>query len=201
VNETQARITNYLKQHPNTSAINLSQALNSTPANIRHHLLILQANGMVEICGRISPAGRGHPVYLYRLNPRTYHNNLPGLVHALLELLTNVPVDQENMLQILAQELARSFPEVKGSLAQRLAQAVLNLKPLNYEPRWEARRDGPHFMFANCPYAAVLADHPELCQVDVFLLEKLLAGQVSQTARIGEGKPGSRFCLFTLQVT
>jgi hypothetical protein len=46
----------------------------------------------------------------------------------------------------------------------------------------------------------VLADHPELCQVDVFLLERFLGYAISQTARLGEGTPSARFCLFTLLV-
>jgi predicted ArsR family transcriptional regulator len=177
-------------------------SLSSTQANIRHHLLILQANGMVEVYGHQSPVGRGHPVYLYRLNPQVFRNNFPGLVHALLKLLhSSINVaEYENMLRSLAGELAISLPETEGSLTLHLSQAVLNLKALNYEPRWEARREGPRFMFANCPYAAVLAEHPELCQVDVFLLELLLKGSVSQTARLGVGTPIAKFCIFALNV-
>jgi len=203
VNESQTRIIEYLKQHHTASARDLSHVLTTTPANIRHHLLILQANSMVEVCGHQSPVGRGHPVYLYRLNPHVYRNNLPGLVRALLQLLdsSNIVVDHENMLRSLAHELVNGLPEINGSLTQRLAQAVLSLKAMNYEPRWEARRDGPRFMFANCPYAAVLTDHPELCQVDVFLLEKFLGHAISQTAHLGDGSPSARFCLFTFLVT
>ena len=61
---------------------------------------------------------------------------------------------------------------------RRLYTAIQNLNKMNYFAHWEARHEGPRIIFSHCPYAAILPEHPELCQLDEFLLEIMVGGQI-----------------------
>jgi predicted ArsR family transcriptional regulator len=76
---------------------------------------------------------------------------------------------------------------------------VQRLSPLGYRPRWEARPKGPHVVLGRCPYAAIIADHPELCQMDQLVLGDLLGSPVEQTAKLQAGPQGLPQCVFRMQ--
>ncbi len=63
---------------------------------------------------------------------------------------------------------------------------------MNYQARWEARSSGPRIVFAHCPYAMILPEHPELCQMDASLLESVLEVSVVQAARLAPSRQGGK---------
>jgi predicted ArsR family transcriptional regulator len=197
---THQRISDYLRTYGAASAVDLSQALHLTAANIRHHLNRMLADQVVEYAGHPPGEGRGRPVDLFRLSLQARPHNLAGLAQALLHSLyaRTDPSDRPALMAALAGQIANQCPPVAGALTQRLAKTVGCLKALNYQPRWEARKEGPRFMFAACPYAAVLPTYPELCQMDSHLLEMLLVAPIRQTARLEAGAPPARFCIFLI---
>jgi predicted ArsR family transcriptional regulator len=83
-------------------------------------------------------------------------------------------------------------------LTQALYQSVQQLNEMHYQARWEARADAPRVIFGHCPYAAVLAEHPEICQLDVSLLEEMLGQPVEQTARLAKDGRGMTYCAFRI---
>jgi predicted ArsR family transcriptional regulator len=96
---------------------------------------------------------------------------------------------------LLANILSAGF-EPEGSGARRWNQVVNHLNQHNYRARWEAHATGPRILLRNCPYAALLTQHPEICQMDRFFLEKLLQIPLSHTARINPATGAPPACVF-----
>ena len=196
---TRERILAYLQDHHIASVDVLSHAWGLTRADIRYHLNQLIKQGEIERIPR--PAGqaltRGRPAQRYRLAAAFTQDNYPALCSALLVLLTaHLPsAEIHSRLKELAEILARQY-QPPDSPIQRYNLLVVFLNQQGYHARWEASPSGPRILLHNCPYAAILEDHPELCTFDLALLEHLAQAPFHQTARIDPltGKPPT--CIF-----
>ncbi len=194
---TRQRILDHLEQHGSASARQLAQAFGMTPANLRRHLSILQARGLLAAIERRPPKGRGRPELVYALTSSAQPDNLKQLSSALLE--QSKGRGQEARLKHLAMHLLGDKPAPVGQITQRLVAAVQRLAPLGYRPRWEARPNRPQVVFGHCPYADIIADHPQLCRMDAHMLETLLAVPVEQITKLQPGPQGTPQCVFILK--
>ena len=196
------RILGYLSQHNGASALEISRALKVTAANIRHHLSILVADGRAQVLGSRQEQGRGRPVQVFGIGEAGLGDNLEALAGALLaQLFENAgPDERDNLLKTLANRLAPRLPgEASLHITRRLAQIIARLNRSGYAARWEAHAIAPRIIFDHCPYAALIADHPEICQMDRFILEQGLGGRVEQTERLEKNARGTTFCQFELR--
>jgi len=197
---TRQRILDTLDHRGSASPRQLAQAFGMTAANLRRHLSILQARGLVQSIGNRSAEGRGRPEQSYALTNRAQGDNLAGLSKALLALAAgDLSRNQESRLKQLARRLVGTAPPSGGQITQRLVAAVQRLAPLGYRPNWEARPQGPQMVLSHCPYAAIIADHPELCRMDAHLLDELLGLPVEQVAKLQPGPQGTPQCAFVLK--
>jgi predicted ArsR family transcriptional regulator len=210
VTSSRKLILDYLQHKPLTTTVELSRALKMTPANVRHHLRVLIEEGAVEAAEQGISHGRGRPTLLYALTQQSQSHNLDGLAHALLKThLGDRPAEERSLalLQIarllttgedrqLSDQRASLKASLKASLTYRLYQTVQRLNQLGYQARWEAHSQAPHLLFGHCPYATILPEHPELCQMDAYLLESLLGAPVTQTKKRAQDSRGARYCLF-----
>lgn len=194
------RILEYIQSKEVVTALEISRALRMTPANARHHLSILRDEGVVHVLGQKPGAERGRPLDLYCLWRPLSRHNLDGLASALLEeLLTEcTPEDLDEVLQRLAIRFLPPTHAESKNLTQRLSQAVLHLNRLSYQARWEAHAQGPQVIFQHCPYATIVANHPEVCRMDQFLIKNILQLPVQQLARLEKTPSGFRQCVFRL---
>jgi predicted ArsR family transcriptional regulator len=181
-----------------------------TPANVRHHLRVLIDEGAVELATRIPPHGRGRPSLLYALTQKSQIHNLNGLAHALLDTYLNTQPAEERsqLLHQIARYLAineerkpvsqqvHQQASLLVNLTHRLNLAIQHLNKMGYQARWEAHSEAPRLLLGHCPYAAILPDHPELCQMDTYLLEELLGVPARQTKKRAQDSRGTRYCLF-----
>lgn len=197
---TRHLLLDYLASHRVATAKELSRGLQVTAADIRHHLKLLIDEGVVESIGRRQPAGRGRPARVFRLSQQTVGENLGILASALLsDALNNTPNDnQKDYLQRVAKRLAGDGA-LHRNLTRRLYQATQRLNELNYQARWEAHTDAPQVIFGHCPYASILEQHPELCELDARLLECLLGTPVSQVTRLAQDERGAFTCKFRVE--
>ena len=195
---TRQRILQQISSKHSLSASELSLTLGTTPANIRHHLAILLKEGAIEILEQRPGAGRGRPTRLYALAQQARAHNLDKLADALLlELLEGLqPEERLSALGRIAGRLGKQSGG--GNLTQRLNACVRLLNEMNYQARWEARSSGPRLVFGHCPYAMILSQHPELCQVDASMLEAVLDTHVVQTARLVPARQGGKVCIFAV---
>lgn len=192
----------YVSKRRAVSAAEISRDLGMTQANARYHLSILRRNGQVEVVGKRAAGTRGgHPIKIYALSRYILGDGLPALSsHLLDEWLGSVSErEKESRLTNLAKRLA-CLPtrEASASPMIRLAETVNRLNELGYQTRWEAHADGPRIILGHCPYAAIIREHPELCQMDAALLGECLAERVTQIAKL-EGEEGGRpYCVFVM---
>jgi DeoR family suf operon transcriptional repressor len=198
---TRQQIIALLGRRTSLTASDLSHLLNRTPANIRHHLANLIEDGVVVVVGERYSQKRGRPVIVYALTSHTRLHNLDKLSSTLLSELSIIfPNEQgEILLKKLADNLAGPIQIGRNTQVERLNRATQVLNSMNYQARWEARLEAPMITFKHCPYAAIIADHPEICTMDVRLLEKLLNAQIKMTARLEIDSQGLTYCGFRME--
>ncbi len=190
---TRQKILDYLKRNRTVSSRELARALQMTPANARHHLGILAADGRVEVI-RQRQEGRGRPEKVYHLAGTLVGDNLSVLADVLLTEAGG-KVEMEALGKRIAGEGA-----VSGQpLMRRLSSVIERLNVMHYQARWEAGAEGPRIILGNCPYSVVIKDHPELCRMDLALLSELLSGELRQTTKLESGAGGLPFCAFVLK--
>ena len=192
---TRQRLLDILKNRPNTTAAELSRALQLTQADVRHHLSNMVDEGLVVETGYQRGGRRGRPARKFSIATATLKDNFDLLSSALLAVsLQNLsPPDRMVFLRDVAVKLAGEHAS-GGPLAQRLAGAVVRLNELGYQARWEAHADAPRLILEHCPFASLLPKHPELCQLDACLLENLLKEPVAQIESLTHEDGGH--CIF-----
>jgi predicted ArsR family transcriptional regulator len=199
---TRQRILEYIQSRKTASVDDLSQVLHFTRENIRHHLKQLLAEGLIIEVGKRSAIGRGRPSFLYSLSEQFTSHNLDKLASAVLDILFSEhpePEIKDRHIKLIASTLSKTSSINGKNQLKRLLQAVRILNEMNYQARWEAHDDGPRVIFSHCPYAAILHNHPELCQMDVQLLEEMLGMPARLKARIKTGSSRFTHCIFTLE--
>ncbi|MBW8012166.1 MAG: helix-turn-helix domain-containing protein [Chloroflexi bacterium] len=197
---TRQHILDFLETNRTASAIELSRAFRMTAANLRHHLSVLEKAGQVESVGHIPATGRGRPTKLYMRTPESQDNSLTELASALLSQIYGQRESRQRTqrLKKLAGALMAPLGALIGTTTQRLGAAVERLNELRYKARWEAHAHAPRLILGQCPYAAIIESHPELCRMDAYLLEGLLDSSVRQTAKLGRSPEDPQQCVFII---
>lgn len=109
---------------------------------------------------------------------------------------------RNSVAEALARTLVNTLGQVKGSrTASSIASLTEQLNALHYHSRWEAGAAGPRLIFGHCPYAAVIADHPELCQMDALAISRVTGSTARQLTKIDASAAGVTQCVFSLHVT
>ena len=194
------KILSYILEEQSATVAELSRAFKVTPANIRHHLSILVDQGSLKIIGQKPQAGKGRPTQLYTATQRSNQNNLEQLTDTLLStLLTNTQAESAAavMHEIARQMVAKTIVD-KHNPTLQMYSSIRALNRMSYQAHWEAHIENPRIMFGHCPYLAILDHHPEICQLDAFLLEELLDTPVKQTGKRWRNARGLPECVFLL---
>ncbi|MBN1452721.1 MAG: helix-turn-helix domain-containing protein [Anaerolineales bacterium] len=196
---TRQRIMDYLEENHSATAPELSRFFAMTVANLRHHLNALGEMGMVEVVGQVEPEGRGRPALIYMPTRTAQEHNLDTLASALLgEILASLE-GQVDRIKNLAKRLEDGRGVTTGAITRRLLAVVHRLNNLHYKAHWEAHADAPRIILGRCPYAAIIADHPELCQMDAFLIEELAGIPANQLEKLTHSPDGPFRCVFALR--
>lgn len=202
------KLLEYIRQHHIVTAIEISRAMQMTGANVRHHLSILEQQGVVCVIGQKMDQVRGRPALVYGLTELVKEQNLARLASALWEVFVQplTPEAQGDIMRRLALCLVTdvenrikktSAVNAAHTLTQRFYLAVMVLNNLCYQARWEAHRQSPRLILGHCPYTNILDDHPGLCTMDAYLIGILLEKPVRQVARLALDRNGLSYCLFT----
>jgi len=194
------KILNYIVEQRSTTVEELSRVFKVTPANIRHHLSILVGQGSVQVIGQKAATLRGRPAQIYSSTQLTTQNNLNHLTEALLStLLQNSGFDEfDQSLNKIAGKMVANFNLDTYNPTQRLYSSIRILNRMNYQAHWEAHIENPHIMLGHCPYRAILDHHPEICQMDAFVLQELLGTPVRQVEMLTLNPKGLSECVFLL---
>lgn len=197
---TRQRILDFLDNNYQATSLELSQVFQMTPANVRHHLNILEKDNKIEVVGQSKIDGRGRPNLVYMPTNQSLENGLVNLTSALLGIITDhrSKKQKETQLRKLASQLSIEDSPKNQSNALRLGSAVQRLNELGYKSHWEAHSDSPRIFLGHCPYSEMADQHPELCEMDGYLIEGLVHKDVKQIEKCSR-KPGdSSHCVFKI---
>jgi predicted ArsR family transcriptional regulator len=179
------KVLAHFKKTRSASAREIARALDMSAPNVRHHLGVLVSDGRLEVSAMHQLGGRGRPEKVYSLSQAALGDNLSVLADALL----NEKVNLEAVGERIAQSQGMIGMTIQP-MPKRLSVLVEKLNEMHYQARWEAGAEGPRVILGRCPYAKVIEAHPELCKMEVALLEKAIGRPVLQSAKnevIGNG--------------
>lgn len=203
--ETRQLILEHLKEQGPATVDQLAQVVGLTAVTVRHHLDILHAEGLVTdplIRHRTSP---GRPQYVYALTEKaTLHfpKNYDHLAEKIVEEIkvAATPQTVNLIFEGVADRLAAGAPAPMAGepMTERLERAVTFLNQHGYVARWEATTEGYLLHTSNCPYEALAPHHPELCKMDIKLVQNLL-GAIPQP--VGRLVDGAASCAYLIRET
>ena len=202
VSKTLPQILGYLDRHPTASAEEIRQALYVTKENIQYHLKKLLQDGTIKrtIQPERKQNPRGRPTYLYRLSEQSRQGNLPALADKLLEVVLKATPSLAAQQDLLKQVASSMFPfQPSPNQTKNLRQTIQRLNKHHYQAAWEARVPGPYVIFRNCPYASIIKEHPELCQLDCEILATVLNSSVTQISKMDLDSRKPPACTFLIQ--
>jgi len=206
------RIFEYVLAHRAVTVADISLIFRMTPANARRHLAILLEQNLIQVTDLRQTFPKGRPARVFAPSEQTTGNNLGRLASALLDLMEppTPPQPGGDRLGKLAARMATLMstapdsPISTGHPSKNLTHQLNHLNQIlnhcHYQSRWEARSDGPRIILAHCPYLDILADHPELCQLDALLIEILLERPVEQLTKLSRDSSGLLLCIFRLSL-
>lgn len=194
------KIHTYIIEQQSSTVEELSKVFKVTPANIRHHLSILIEQGSVKVIGQKAAAFRGRPAQIYSCTQQLNQYNLDILSDVLLShLLQDVrQTDTISLLKDIAQKIVANYPFEYTNPTRRLYSSIYTLNRMRYQAHWEAHIENPRIMLGHCPYGQILDRHPELCQMDAFILETLLDTPVRQIEKLTLNQKSLPQCVFLL---
>jgi len=199
---TRERVIALLKDRPNLTPAEMGAELNITRADVRYHLKALLTQGKVvkmPVKQQTRPRAAGRPAKVYQLSAQARPDTLADLASILMDVgLSNIP--EERYLESIADNLfpATASHALEASVSQKLHATIKILNQRPYQARWEAHSTGPGVIFHNCPFSQIINKHPELCQVDRLVVEKLTGYAAKQQSKIDFVGPTSSVCLFSL---
>lgn len=197
--QTSQLILEYLSEHPGMTVRQLSRALRLTPADIRYHLSKLIQQDLVSIVQTKISGERGRPARIYTLNQQIKPNNILSLTQAALTILFGKSeADKNSILENLADQMMPYSTRIPASLTQKIIHLIGRLNQSGYSARWEARSKGPCLIFSNCPYRPLLAQFPELCEMDRLILQNQLSAKIILDHHIHPNEPEPETCQFTV---
>jgi predicted ArsR family transcriptional regulator len=181
----------------------IAAALGLNPANIRRHLEVMRAEGLVDISIRRGSLGR--PSYAYRLTERAEEQtgHYPRLVNRMFRRIAALPADQaalghallERVFDGVAEDIAVTYrPLVTGAtVEERVAETSAALRDEGIVDHWRKDEDGFHLLNTACPYrrAAEASDVP--CHADARVVEMLVGAPVELVARMVDGSPACEY--------
>lgn len=192
--QTRKLILQYIKERGSATVDELAGVLNLTSVTVRHHLDILRSDALVaepETRHRSSP---GRPQYAYTLTEKAseyFPKNYCDLAaQVLAEVRATVGPQAtgafyEHVAGRMAAPSAPCAPD--EPLPARLDRAVTYLNSQGYVASWESVDGGFQLSTRNCPYEALAGDNPELCGMDLALVERLVGQDVHCLCRVSEG--------------
>jgi len=170
---------------------------------VRQQLTALLAEGLVTV--RPVPSGRGRPRNFYR---PTAEGEAPFLqrTHAfLLRVLTILKEERPEALQHVLERLGERVFLAAGDLQRwpqvpldnKLERVALGFRELGFVIDLTAEDAGSTLCFRFCPLAAVARAFPELCEVELRAMERMLAG--SEVELVEHRLRGGAVCRFHIQ--
>jgi predicted ArsR family transcriptional regulator len=178
------RILIHLRQHGEATASQIAKALGLSSETVRHHLRLLEREGLVRPPERRPKEGRGRPSHSYHLAPAAHvhlPHNYAGLLTHLVAMLSQ-SMDEEALRALLA-DVGHHYAASVGSgwpvsATSRRSLTMQFLESAGYLPQWDTDTGEIQLRFGHCPYSPLSQAQPGLCTFDEALLGRLLGRRI-----------------------
>jgi predicted ArsR family transcriptional regulator len=175
----------------------LTQALDLTHTAVRAHLAALERDGLVK--QRSERRGTGKPSSVYDLTeaseylfPKSYGLYLDQLLEVLSE---RTPTDEvESLLREVGRRIAAQWTIPPGDLRVQLDEAAEVLNELGGLMERETQGETLCIRGYRCPFAAVVQEHPEVCELAETLVTELVGVPIQEQC----GRTGPEPCRFVV---
>ncbi len=193
------RIVAHFHQNPTSCVPELCSLLGVSQPLVQYHIKNLLQEEIIEPVSQKPNSSclnesRGRPAKYYRIAPSFRPDNYQALANVLLSNIT----DEQIFLET-AKKLSGNRPRRQQTLAMELKLIEEKLKPMNYDPHWEVHRDGIRLFFRNCPYFGLLEKYPQLCKMDICILENMLNMPVIKEVTLTDCTGQAQECIFLIK--
>ena len=195
---TRGQIVTLLRRSSRT-VDELAQALHLTHTAVRAHLAALERDGLVQ--QRSERRGSGKPSSVYDLTPAAEYL-FPKSYGQILDLLLDVLAEREStrdvdtLLREVGRRIATQWTIPPGDLRVRLDEAAGVLNELGGLMERETVGETLCIRGYRCPFAAVVQEHPEVCDLAETLLSELVGVPIQEQC----GRTGPEPCRFVVTV-
>jgi predicted ArsR family transcriptional regulator len=191
--DTRQDILQYLREKGAADVNELAEALGLSPVTIHYHINVLQRDGLLG--SRAVRQGVGRPRNVFTLRdsalekfPQGYHR----LSDRLLELLKSrmTEADIQALFERIGEDIAAEHAtNLQGKpLEQKIGALIGLLGEEGFMSRLE-KIGADDFVLTqvNCPYQYVATRHPEVCELDLQLMNSALGTAVQREACVANG--------------
>jgi predicted ArsR family transcriptional regulator len=191
---TRDKILNTLLTQRQATIKQLSEVVGINGISVRHHLINLQAEGLVT--AEEQRHGVGRPAFVYRLTEKgmeRFPTNYLKLTNYLLTELeeTLSPEEVEATFKRIGKKQAEESTNIDKNqpIEAQLEQLANQLASDRFMLSWKKEGDSIILQSDNCPYLHVGKEHPEICKIDETLFSEALGREVKLETCMLRGDP------------
>ena len=191
---TRDKILNTLLTQRQATIKQLSEVVGINGISVRHHLINLQAEGLVT--AEEQRHGVGRPAFVYRLTEKgmeRFPTNYLKLTNYLLTELeeTLSPEEVEATFKRIGKKQAEESTNIDKNqpIEAQLEQLANQLASDRFMLSWKKEGDSIILQSDNCPYLHVGKEHPEICKIDETLCSEALGREVQLETCMLRGDP------------
>ena len=194
---TRGRIVLLLRESVKT-VNEIAEKMDLTDNAVRAHLLALDRDGLVQQIGTTKGFRKPHSVYgltddARHLFPKSYDSILNKLVSVLKSRLSPKVV-LEIMREVGREVADKDARPAGGSLSERLNAGLAALERLGGSARIVERGDQLSIESDSCPFADVVAEHPEVCKATESAVQEIVGEPITEICD-RTGFPKCRFSI------
>ena len=196
---TRGKIVGALRERRSASAFDLAGQFGLSPNAIRQQLVILERDGLVA--GRSVRRGKTKPTVEYSLTTeagRYFPQRYDKMLNAVLREIRTAGGD--DAVKAVFDRIGKRSAEKIGTATaehpaeERLAAVVDALKASGVAAELRKSEDGTLVLHEHtCPYASVVAEHPEACSAIHTILDSVAPGKAQQVESLATGGTECRF--------
>ncbi len=200
--DTRQEILEYLRERREADVNELAETLGLSPVTIHYHVNVLLRDGLVETKAVRQGVGRPRKVFTlrdtaYEKFPQSYHRLSDRLLEILKSRMTEA--DIQALFERIGADIASEHAmNLQGKpLEQKIATLIDLLGEEGFMARLE-KVGADQFVLTqiSCPYQYVATRHPEVCELDLQLMNSALGAEVTRGTCVANG---DAVCTFHIQ--
>jgi predicted ArsR family transcriptional regulator len=197
---TRNSVLTHIRDQSHATIRSMAESLGLAIPTVRHHVMVLEKDGMIE--SNEVRIGVGRPSLRYRLTMEG-HESFPKKYDWLSKSLLSVvrsDLGEERLHQIIRrisrETIAKYGLELEGKNMEERAEILKTLLHAEgYITQWGKDGGYHEIHFLSCPFRAVSSEYVEICQLDREIIEGVMDVPVKQTTCIVQGDSSCKFRL------